>query len=176
MTYSCTDTADNEAVRVPRIVIVGEAGSDATPPVITLTDDLIVTVAVGGQYADAGATCTDGVDGPLTPTSISTVNVNATGVYTVTYSCVDAARNEAVQVPRIVIVRDAVTPDTTLPVIILVGDRIVMVAVDEQYADEGATCTDGVDDSPRIDNRQPCQHRHGRSVYRDLLVHRHGRQ
>ena len=103
-----------EAEPVSRTVTV-QSKSDITPPVITLTDDLIVTVAVGGQYADAGATCTDGVDGPLTPTSISTVNVNATGVYTVTYSCTDTADNKAVKVPRIVIVgeagSDATPPD-----------------------------------------------------------------
>ena len=87
---------------------------DTTPPVITLTGPDTVTISVDGTYSDAGATCKDGVDGPITPTTpTGTVDTSQVGEYTVTYSCTDEAGNHAVQVTRTVIVREAA--DTTPP-------------------------------------------------------------
>ena len=86
---------------------------DTTPPVITLTGDDTVTITVGTPYTDAGAACTDYVDGPITPTPTGTVDTSQTGEYTVTYSCTDAAGNHAAPVSRTVTVQDA--PDTTPP-------------------------------------------------------------
>ena len=142
VTYSCTDAAGNAATQVSRTVIVGSA-PDTTPPVIALEGLSTVTITVGVMYTDEGATCTDGVDGSITPTSSSTVNVNQAGSYTVTYSCTDAAGNAATQVSRTVIVGSA--PDTTPPVIALEGLSTVTITVGVMYTDEGATCTDGVD-------------------------------
>ena len=144
VTYSCTDAAGNAATQVSRTVIV-ESAPDTTPPVITLTGLSTVTITVGDTYSDAGATCTDDVDGSITPTSSSTVNVNQAGSYSVTYSCTDAAGNAATQVSRTVIVESA--PDTTPPVITLTGSNPVTIAVGATYSDAGATCTDDVDGS-----------------------------
>ena len=140
VTYSCTDAAGNQAT-VSRTVIV-ESAPDTTPPVIDLEGPSTVTITVGVMYADEGATCTDGVDGDITPTSSSNVNANQVGTYMVTYSCTDAAGNQAT-VSRTVIVESA--PDTTPPVIDLEGPSTVTITVGIMYADEGATCTDGVD-------------------------------
>ena len=140
VTYSCTDAAGNQAT-VSRTVIV-ESAPDTTPPVIDLEGLSTVTITVGVMYADEGATCTDGVDGDITPTSSSNVNANQVGTYMVTYSCTDAAGNQAT-VSRTVIVESA--PDTTPPVIDLEGLSTVTITVGVMYADEGATCTDGVD-------------------------------
>ena len=85
---------------------------DTTAPVITLVGLDSITITVGTSYSDEGATCRDDVDGTITPTSSSTVNVNDVGTYAVTYSCTDAANNDATQVSRTVIVQTAVIPDT----------------------------------------------------------------
>ena len=90
-----------------QILNVNIASSDDTLPVITLTGSNSVTMTVGTPYADAGATCTDNIDGPIAPTSTSTVNTNQTGTYGVTYSCSDTAGNDAVEVSRTVAVVEA---------------------------------------------------------------------
>ena len=115
---------------------------DTTPPIITLVGLSTVTITVGATYADDGATCTDGVDGVITPTLSSSVDANHVGTYMVTYSCTDAAGNAATEVSRTVIVKD-----TTPPVITLEGDNSVTITVGATYTDDGATCTDGVDGS-----------------------------
>ena len=60
--YSCTDDASNESTVTRTVRVV-----DDTPPVITLNGDDTVTITVGTPYTDAGAACTDDVDGPITP-------------------------------------------------------------------------------------------------------------
>ena len=138
--YSCTDATGNAATQVSRTVIV--SASDITPPVITLTGPNPVTTTIGVTYTDAGAACTDDVDGDITPTSSSDVNANQVGSYSVTYSCTDAASNAA-QASRTVIVESV--PDTTPPVITLTGLSAVTITVGATYTDAGATCTDGAD-------------------------------
>ena len=142
VTYSCTDAAGNHAAQVSRTVIVQEA-ADTTPPVITLTGDDTVTITVGTPYTDAGAACTDDADGPITPTPTGTVDTSQAGEYTVTYSCTDAAGNDAAPVSRTVNVEAA--PDTTPPVITLTGDAAVTITVGDAYNEQGAVCDDDVD-------------------------------
>ena len=150
VTYSCTDEANNSATQVSRTVIVQTAVTpDTTPPDITLTGSSSVTITVGDSYTDDGATCSDLVDGatiPITPTVVSnTVDTAQVGTYAVTYSCTDAAGNDATPVARTVIVQTAVTPDTTPPDITLTGSSSVTITVGDSYTDDGATCSDLVD-------------------------------
>ena len=121
------------------VMVTGQE-DDTTPPVITVTGSVFVATEVYDSYNDAGATCEDDVDGAITPTSVSTVNVNVVGAYTVTYSCSDAAGNDATDGVRNVIVQD-ITP----PVITLIGSSPVYVTVGTTYTDAGATCTDNYD-------------------------------
>ena len=136
VTYSVKDAAGNEAVEVTRTVEV----VDTTKPVIELLGNASETVEAKGTYSDAGAKATDSVDGTLTVISVSTVNTDAVGIYTVTYSVKDAAGNEAVEVTRTVEV-----VDTTKPVIELLGNASETVEVGSGYEDAGAMATDGVD-------------------------------
>ena len=92
------------------------------------------------KYVDEGATCLDGVDGDITPTPVSTVDITRVGNYTVTYSCMDTSGNNAVPVSRTVIVED-----TTPPVIILNGPATVRVNLGDTYIEQGAVCRDMVD-------------------------------
>ena len=103
VTYSCTDDAGNDAVDGSRTVLVQ---SDTTPPRISLTGYNPARVTVDTSYNDAGAICRDNVDGSITPTSFSTVDISQTGTYSVTYSCTDDAGNNATPVSRTVLVHE----------------------------------------------------------------------
>lgn len=80
---------------------------DNTIPVITLTGTTPITIPAGSTYTDAGATATDNVDGNITGNLLitSTVNINASGTYTVTYNVSDSSGNAATPVVRTVIVK-----------------------------------------------------------------------
>ena len=128
----------SEALRVGYIDVV----EDTTIPVITLTGDATVTIEVGSTYTDAGATALDNYDGDITDdiVTVSTVDTEAVGTYTVTYDVSDANNNDAVQVIRTVNVED-----TTIPVITLTGDATVTIEVGSTYTDAGATAQDNYD-------------------------------
>ena len=80
--------------------------NDAIPPVITLTGNALVGVALNGVYTDAGATATDNVDTSVTVNSTGSVDTTVAGTYTITYSASDAAGNAAATKSRTVIVYD----------------------------------------------------------------------
>ena len=116
---------------------------DTTAPVISLVGNAVVSLELGTAYSDAGATATDTKDGTVTSsiTTVSDVDVNTVGTYTVTYNVADVAGNTATQVTRTV----NVGSDTTIPVISLVGSASVDVERANAYSDLGATATDNSD-------------------------------
>jgi outer membrane protein OmpA-like peptidoglycan-associated protein len=140
VTYNVIDVAGNAAAQVTRTVNITP---DVTSPVITLTGSATVDVELGGTYNDAGATAVDNVDGDLTGeiSTVSTVDVNAVGSYTVTYNVSDAAGNPATQITRAV----NITPDMTKPVITLTGAASVNIERGDTYTDAGATASDNID-------------------------------
>jgi hypothetical protein len=69
------------------------------------------------------------------------VNTNIAATYTVTYNVSDAAGNAATQVTRTVVVN----PDTTAPVITLIGASTINLNVGDTYTEQGATATDNYD-------------------------------
>ena len=89
ISYSCTDTAGNAAAPVARTVLV----ADTTPPVLTLTGGTTGTITTGSLYTAPVATCTDNVDGAISPVSSGTVDTSTAGTYRVSYSCTDAGGN-----------------------------------------------------------------------------------
>jgi len=116
---------------------------DTTAPVISLVGSAIVNSELGRVYSDAGATATDNKDGSVTSsiTTVSDVDANTVGSYTVTYNVTDAAGNAATQVTRTI----NVGPDETIPVISLIGSSSVDVERANAYSDLGATATDNTD-------------------------------
>jgi hypothetical protein len=148
--YNVSDAAGNAALEVTRTVVVKEA-PDTTKPVITLNGSASVTVENGATYTDAGATVTDNKDTGLTATvtykkdgaSVSGIDTSVAGTYTIYYNVSDAAGNAAIEVTRTVVVKEA--PDTTKPVITLVGSASVTVENGAVYTDAGATVTDNKD-------------------------------
>ena len=115
---------------------------ESVKPVITLLGDASITIDQGSTYEDAGATATDNVDGDLTSSIVvgGLPDTNVPGEYTITYNVTDAAGNAAATVTRTVIV-----PDTTPPVITLLGDASINIDQGSTYEDAGATATDNVD-------------------------------
>jgi hypothetical protein len=140
VTYNVSDAAGNAAVQVSRTVTITP---DVTVPVITLTGNAEVSLELGSTYTDAGATAVDNIDGNITSNivTVSAVDVNTVGTYTVTYNVSDAAGNAAVQVSRTV----TITPDVTVPVITLTGNAEVSLELGSPYTDAGATAVDNID-------------------------------
>ncbi len=142
LTYNVQDAVPNSAVEVTRTVIV----RDTISPEITLIGDSAISLVEGTSYTDTGATASDSLDGDIT-TDITiggdTVDTTTPGVYTITYNVMDNAQNSAVQVTRTVTITEA--PDTTAPVITLLGDASVIVEAGTNYSDAGATALDDKD-------------------------------
>ena len=139
VTYNVTDANGNAAVEVTRTVKV----VDTTKPVITLTGDEVVTIEVGSEYVDAGATATDNYDGNITVnivTDTSDVDTHTVGTYTVTFNVTDSNGNVADQVTRVVNV-----VDTTKPVITLDESNVYEMEINTTKPTFKATAEDNYD-------------------------------
>ncbi len=69
--------------------------NDTAPPTITLNGNAEMTVLIGNQYNDPGATATDNCDDEIAVQVDSKVNTNAVGTYEVIYTATDQAGNKA---------------------------------------------------------------------------------
>jgi hypothetical protein len=85
----------------------------------------------------------DNKDATRSLNGVGSVNTSVSGSYTITFNTTDAAGNVADTVTRTVVVGAA--PDTTKPVITLIGSSTVNVDYEASYADLGATVTDNKD-------------------------------
>ena len=119
--------------------------ADTTPPVITLLGGNPLELTVGDTYTEPGATASDNVDGDISVNIVitGTVDTATAGAYTRRYNVSDAAGNAATEVTRTVNVSAA--PDTTKPVISLVGASVIELDLYAPYVEQGATATDNVD-------------------------------
>lgn len=86
---------------------------DTTPPVITLNGGNPVTVECHTAYTDLGAAASDACDAVPALSSAGSVNPDAVGSYTITYTATDASGNSATMT------RTVNVADTTPPVITL---------------------------------------------------------
>lgn len=113
-----------------------------TRPVITIIGQEVVTIEVGSNYNDSGATALDDVDGNLTSQIITTDNLNtqAVGTYYYRYNVSDNNGNSAEET-RII----HVTPDVTAPVLTLNGANPYPLVLGSQFIDPGATAVDSYD-------------------------------
>ncbi|MEA3496404.1 MAG: PKD domain-containing protein [Bacteroidota bacterium] len=115
---------------------------DKTPPKISLKGNPIAFGEIGHSYIDSGATAWDAVDGNLTNQIVTTTNVDSSvqGEYWIKFNVSDVANNNAEEVKR----RIFITPDRTPPVITLLGDNPMDVAVFHSYnaIEPGATAFD----------------------------------
>ena len=134
--YDVNDSSGNAAVTVTRQVTV----LDDLPPVITLTGDSVVYLAIGDSYVDDGATANDNYDGVLTGAIVTsgTVNTSTVGTYTISFNVTDSNGNQATQVTRTVIVG-------TPPLITLQGDNPMTIEIGSNYIELGAIASDPED-------------------------------
>jgi len=142
--YSYTDTGGNTATanRTVNVVDTGE-------PTITLRGSATVNHELNTPYTDAGASAQDDT-GEVISSNVpytGSVNVTATGTYTLTYNISDASGNAAPTVARQVIV-----DDTGAPSITLLGNQTVNLQKGDIYNEPGATATDAIDNNTTLTN------------------------
>src|SRR5205085_6417880 len=130
--YTITDPAGNPGTVVRDVHVV-----DTTPPSITLNGVDPMTVECHGSFSDPGATATDTCAGDLTSAiQVSgSVNADAPGAYTLTYTVSDGS-NTTTKTRTVNVV------DTTPPTIALSGANPMTVECHTTFADPGATATD----------------------------------
>ena len=138
ISFNVKDTSGNAAATVNRTITV----ADVVPPVITLIGSKIITIPVGSNYTDAGATANDDVDGEVTSfiEAKGEVNINKPGIYNISFNVKDSSGNIAETVLRTIRVVDVIPP-----VIKLVGSMSITITVGGDYTDAGATAIDDVD-------------------------------
>jgi hypothetical protein len=86
------------------------ATPDTTSPVITLLGDNPQEIDHNEAYVEAGATCSDDIDGDISGSVVigGSVDTGTVGQYFVTYDCQDTATNDATQEIRTVNVNEVV--------------------------------------------------------------------
>jgi len=120
--------------------------NDFTMPIISLNGEDTVYVELNTSYTDAGATASDPTEGDISNRLevTSDVDINAAGIYYVTYNVSDASGNAAPPVTRVVYV----VVDQTAPTITLLGLNPEVIEFDPNntsYNDPGATAVDNND-------------------------------
>jgi len=82
---------------------------DVVPPVLTLLGEASVSIQARSNYADAGASAADNIDGDISlrVTVSGAVNTSVVGGYTLTYNVVDFAGNSADPITRNITVTPA---------------------------------------------------------------------
>jgi hypothetical protein len=114
---------------------------DVTPPVITLNGPADLTIEChDGTYVEAGASAVDDRDGALAVVVSGSVDTQAAGDYTVSYTARDAAGNTAAATRTVHVV------DTTPPTIALNGSASLTLECHvDAYAEAGASAADRCD-------------------------------
>ena len=140
LTYSVSDSSNNQAIPITRIVNV----EDNTKPVITLLGNTNVTIEVGTNFTDPGVVASDNYDNDSTLTGLisvsGSVDTTELGTYLLTYSVSDSSGNSADPVDRTVQV-----VDTTAPIISLNGNSSINHTYQTSFVDPGATASDNYD-------------------------------
>merc|ERR1719482_1548021 len=144
--YNCKDLSDNTATACRTFVNV-----DKTRPVITVLQAAnnnaglwTVEASRDNNYVDAGATCSDMVDGNISQdveVSGDVVNMAAVGTYLINYNCEDSAGQKALTATRTVVVEDNICPTCVVPG----GTETITVEASFPYTEEEATSTDTLD-------------------------------
>ena len=103
---TATSTSPTTATTTATTTTSNTPPPDTTPPTITLNGNSEVTLIIGDQYTDEGATATDETDGDLTGSIVvggGTVDTTTPGTYTVTYEATDAAGNTATATRTVIV-------------------------------------------------------------------------
>ena len=126
LTYTATDAAGNTTTATRSV----EVQPDTTAPVITILGDNPLVLQQFDTFTDPGATS----DGGEVVSTSGTVNTTVAATYTLTYSATDAAGNTGTATRSV-----EVQPDTTAPVITLIGANPLVLQQNATFTDPGAT-------------------------------------
>ena len=143
LVYTAYDSEGNGPATITRIVNV----EDQTPPILTLSGNSTVAVAMNSIYTDpltdGSLTASDNVDGDLTSEILitgDTVNTAVPGTYTQIFNVTDSAGLSAESLSVVVTVEDREPP-----VISLIGDDHITLNFEQDFTDPGAEVTDNWD-------------------------------
>ncbi len=132
LTYTHTDIAGNTGNIVTRIVTV----ADQISPIVTLSGATTFTIIQNDPYTELGASWTDNRDGSGTILIASSGSVNTAilGTYVLSYTYTDMAGNSGNTITRTISVGPP-PPDTTLPVVTLIGSTSRTILFGSVYSD-----------------------------------------
>ncbi len=118
VTFSVSDNAGNIGNNTATVNV-----RDETPPTILLLGDESITINVGEEYSEQGATALDNVDGDVSNNIVITGKVDTLtlGLYNLQYNVTDVAGNIASTVTRNVSVQDSFAPVISVPLSIEVA-------------------------------------------------------
>ncbi|GAB2533894.1 immunoglobulin-like domain-containing protein [Gracilibacillus alcaliphilus] len=122
VTYQVTDHSGNQTEVIRTVEVV-----DTTVPEITLQGEEEVTIELGDDYAEAGATASDNYDGDISEqvTVTGSVDISQIGTYRLTYIVMDSSGNTT-RVIRTINVIDTIAPtEVTLEATEVTTDNIV---------------------------------------------------
>lgn len=155
--YKVSDLAGNNSTELERIITVVEK-PDTVKPSIKINGTFMTSAYKDVAYTEQGATATDDRDGDITdkitviyrtgsgdllPNGISDVDTSKLGAtYQIVYQVQDLAGNQS-QAQRIVTIVDQ--PDTTKPILNLIGENSIDITVGENYNDPGVSAIDDKD-------------------------------
>jgi hypothetical protein len=131
ITWTATDTAGNSASCQQAVTV-----NDATAPVVTLNGPASMTVECHASFTDPGATAADNCGGSPSVSVSGSVNADAVGSYTLTYTATDSSGNTGTATRTVNVI------DTTAPVVTLNGANPVTVVVGSPFVDPGASASD----------------------------------
>jgi len=137
--YGCGGTGLSDAAR--KQLFAQSANSNPFIPKISLKGDNPMTLEVGTQYQDPGATALSSKDGDLSSAILvrASVNGSAIGTYSVLYQVTDSEgrMGTAARIVNVV--------DSSKPVISLRGAATIQLNVGDVFSDPGATASDAND-------------------------------
>ena len=121
VTYTATYQDKSKSIDVTIKVVDNDA------PVISLNGGSEIYWALGKEFTDPGFSAFDNVDGDITSKveTVSTVDINKEGTYTITYKVTDSSKREAV-VTRTVNIKNIDEQQVINP-----GDKVVYLTFDD---------------------------------------------
>jgi hypothetical protein len=134
VTYTVTDNDANQTIKTRKILVV-----DSTSPEVVLNGDEVIYLEVYHPYIEQNATYSDNYDTDLTVVIDQHVNNMVLGEYTVTYSFTDDYSNQTV------VTRTVHVVDTIVPVVTLIGNKVIYMNVFEDYVEENVISGDNYD-------------------------------
>jgi hypothetical protein len=150
--YDCHDQAGEEGLAARHTTACRTfINVDRTRPILEVYEQVNnkdgtfhVEASRDNNYIDAGAACSDVVDGILTQdvqVSGDVVNMATVGTYLINYDCEDDAGRQAYQAHRTVIVEDTTCPTCSIPG----GSDTITIEASFPYSEAQSVCTDNID-------------------------------